>query len=33
MRQLNLLGSIGGQSPSDIATQFLKTHGLIPASS
>jgi osmoprotectant transport system substrate-binding protein len=33
MRQLNLLASIGGQSPSDIATQFLKTHGLIPASS
>ncbi len=32
MRQLNLLASIGGQSPSDIATQFLQTHGLIPAS-
>jgi osmoprotectant transport system substrate-binding protein len=33
MRQLNLLASIGGQSPGDVATQFLKTHGLIPASS
>ena len=33
MRQLNLLASIGGQSPSDVATQFLQTHGLIPASS
>jgi osmoprotectant transport system substrate-binding protein len=33
MRQLNLLASIGGQSPSDVAAQFLQTHGLIPASS
>jgi osmoprotectant transport system substrate-binding protein len=33
MRQLNLLASIGGQSPSDVATQFLQTHGLIPTSS
>jgi len=30
MRQLNLLASIGGQSPSDVAAQFLQTHGLIP---
>src|ERR1700744_617018 len=30
MRQLNLLASIGGQSPSDVATQFLLTRGLIP---
>jgi osmoprotectant transport system substrate-binding protein len=33
MRQLNLLASIGGQSPGDVATQFLQTHGLIPPSS
>jgi osmoprotectant transport system substrate-binding protein len=33
MRQLNLLASVGGQSPGDVATQFLQTHGLIPPSS
>jgi osmoprotectant transport system substrate-binding protein len=33
MRQLNLLASIGGESPSDVAAQFLQTHGLIPAPS
>ena len=33
MRQLNLLASIGGQSPSDVAKQFLQTHGLIPVGS
>jgi osmoprotectant transport system substrate-binding protein len=33
MRQLNLLASVAGQSPSDVAKQFLQTHGLIPASS
>ena len=32
MRQLNLLASIGGQNPADVATQFLQTHGLIPPS-
>jgi osmoprotectant transport system substrate-binding protein len=33
MRELNLLASVGGQSPSDVAKQFLQTHGLIPAGS
>jgi osmoprotectant transport system substrate-binding protein len=33
MRELNLLASIGGQSPSDVAKQFLLTHGLIPVGS
>jgi osmoprotectant transport system substrate-binding protein len=33
MRELNLLASVGGQSPSDVAKQFLQTHGLIPVSS
>jgi osmoprotectant transport system substrate-binding protein len=33
MRELNLLASIGGQSPGDVATQFLQTRGLIPPSS
>jgi osmoprotectant transport system substrate-binding protein len=33
MRELNLLASIGGESPDDVATQFLQTHGLIPTSS
>jgi osmoprotectant transport system substrate-binding protein len=33
MRHLNLLASIAGQSPSDVAKQFLQTHGLIPPSS
>ncbi|HEX5191615.1 MAG TPA: glycine betaine ABC transporter substrate-binding protein [Solirubrobacteraceae bacterium] len=33
MRELNLLASVGGQSPSDVAKQFLQTHGLIPVGS
>jgi osmoprotectant transport system substrate-binding protein len=33
MRQLNLLATVGGQSPSDVAKQFLQTHGLIPVGS
>jgi osmoprotectant transport system substrate-binding protein len=33
MRQLNLMASIGGESPGDVAAQFLQTRGLIPASS
>ena len=32
MQQLNLLASVGGLSPSDVAKQFLQTHGLVPAS-
>jgi osmoprotectant transport system substrate-binding protein len=33
MRELNLLASVGGQSASDVAKQFLQTHGLIPVGS
>jgi osmoprotectant transport system substrate-binding protein len=33
MRQLNLLASVGGESPSDVAAQFLETHGLITPTS
>jgi osmoprotectant transport system substrate-binding protein len=33
MRELNLLASVGGESPSDVAKQFLLTHGLIPVGS
>jgi osmoprotectant transport system substrate-binding protein len=29
MRELNLLTTVGGQSPSDVAKQFLQTHGLV----
>jgi osmoprotectant transport system substrate-binding protein len=33
MRELNLLATVGGQSPSDVAKQFLQTHGLVPVGS
>ena len=33
MRLLNLLVSVGGESASDVAKQFLQTHGLVLASS
>jgi osmoprotectant transport system substrate-binding protein len=33
MRELNLLATVGSQSPTDVAKQFLQTHGLVPVGS